>query len=398
MSYPITAIMSRKGFFFTVWAIFLSLNLYSQTVKKNRQVNFKKNTITTEFISEGVTVADVNKDGKLDILAGAFWFEAPTWKKHEIAEPKHYSPATEFSNSFLDFNLDVDQDGWIDLIRISLPGEEAVWYQNPKNNSDHWRMYTILTNAGNESPAFVDIDGDGRQDLLCNDPVAKEMIWMKSPTVKGDTMWKRFVIDKGNIPGVDRYTHGLGWFDINKDGRNDVVTTKGWWECPTDVQHGDWKFHPADLGEDCSQIYSLDVKGEGGADLVSSSAHNYGIWWHEKIIDEKGAISWQHHVIFKEVSQTHGLGLADINGDGYADLITGKRYFAHNGKDPGAFDPAMLYWFELKPGKKPEWIPHQIDNNSGVGLQVVAQDIDGDGLTDIVVCNKKGLYFFEQTK
>jgi len=372
------------------------LNLHGFAQKKPKEVGFEKHTITNDFISEGVTVGDVNKDGKPDIIAGAYWFEAPGWTRHEIAKAEHFSPSDGFSNSFLNFNMDVNQDGWIDLIRISLPGEEAVWYENPKNNSDHWAMHTILMNAGNESPAFVDVDGDGREDILCNDPVAKEMIWMKSPSVKGDTLWKRYVIDKGNIPGVDRYTHGLGWFDMNADGKKDVVITKGWWESPADPTHGQWKFHEADFGEDCSQIYAMDVKGNGSFDLISASAHQYGIWWHEKTIDEKGNALWRHHIIYKNFSESHGLGFADINRDGYPDLVTGKRYFAHNGKDPGAYEPAVLYWFEFKPGKNPTWIPHLIDNNSGVGLQVVIRDINHDGLVDIIVCNKKGLFFFEQ--
>jgi hypothetical protein len=348
---------------------------------------FVKHVLTSDFISEGVALGDVNKDGKLDILAGAYWFEAPNWTRHAIAEGKHYSPTTEFSNSFLDFSMDVNQDGWPDLSRISLPGEEAVWYENPQNKPGYWPEHFILKNAGNESPAFVDVDGDGRPDILCNDPVAKEMIWMKSPTGKGDTSWIRYIIAKGDVQGLGRYTHGLGFIDMNADGRPDVVITKGWWECPLDPRTTSWVFHPANLGEDCSQIYAL------GPNLVSASAHRYGIWWHEK-----ADTGWVHHVIFDGFSESHALAMADVNGDGLPDLVTGKRYFAHNGEDPGAYEPAVLYWFELKPGAKPTWVPHLIDSDSGVGLQVLVQDINKDGLPDIIVANKKGVFFFEQKK
>jgi hypothetical protein len=386
--------MKKIIFLSSIISVFSCCNITAQTPMDNR---FIKHVLTNDFISEGVTVFDVNKDGKPDIVAGAYWFESPNWIKHEIAAPKNYNPLNSYSNSFLNFNLDVDQDGWTDLIRIGLPGEEAVWYQNPGNNSSHWKMHAILNNAGNESPAFVDIDGDGRPDLLCNDPVSKEMIWMKSPSKKGDTTWQRFVIAKSDI-GTNRYTHGLGFADMNGDGRPDVIITKGWWEMPVDPQQPNWIFHPADLGEDCSQIYMLDVKGDGSKDLISASAHDYGIWWHEKTKDEKGNEIWKHHVIYSGFSESHGLAMADINGDGYPDLITGKRYFAHNGNDPGGYDSAVLYWFEFKPGKTPVWIPHFIDNNSGVGLQVLVKDMNNDGLPDIVISNKKGIFFFEQKK
>ena len=217
-----------------------------------------------------------------------------------------------------------------------------------KTRKGYWKEHLIYRHIGNESPALVDIDGDGRPDILCNDPVKKEVIWFKSPVKKGDTLWQKFVISRNPDLATNKYTHGLGFGHMNMDKRRDVIITKGWWEAPEDRTKTDWVFHPADLGQDAAQMYSIDIDGDGDMDLISSSAHNYGIWWHEQVQDEKGNISYIHHEIFKGFSETHGLVMTDINGDGFPDLVTGKRYFAHNERDPGALEPSVLYWFELK--------------------------------------------------
>ena len=364
---------------------------------RTKKPRFIKKIITPDFISEGAAIGDVNHDGRPDIMAGGYWFEAPGWLQHHIYPEKHYT-TTDFSNSFLNFAMDVNQDGWVDLIRIGLPGEEAVWYENPKQAGGGWPQHLILAHAGNESPMLADVDGDGRLDLLCNDPVAKAMIWMKSPSKKGDTLWTRYVIAEGpGTPGTDRFNHGLGFADMNGDGRPDVIISKGWWIAPPDPRKSPWAFHSANLGRDCSQIYALDIRQKGKPDLISASAHDYGIWWHEHPKSEMDS-AWKEQLIFSGFSESHGLAMADINGDGSLDLITGKRYFAHNEHDPGALEPAVLYWFEYKPGRIPSWIPHLIDSNSGVGEQVLVHDMNADGLPDIVIANKKGLFLFTQTR
>ena len=393
-----TAFLKGFGFLLAV-PIFLGISCSGQNSgSKNKGAQFTKHVITSDFIAEGATVADVNKDGRLDILAGAYWFEAPSWKRHEIATPIAFSAKDGYSNSFLDFASDVNHDGWDDLVRIDIPGAPATWYENNKNGAGHWKEYPLYSAVGNESPVLIDIDGDGHDDLLCNDPVAREVIWLQSPVNPGDTLWKRFVISKDSLLATHKYTHGLGFADMNGDGKKDVIIKSGWWQSPADPKLSDWVFHKADLGEDCSEMYLYDVDQDGDMDVISSSAHNYGIWWHEQVVDNNGTVSWKEHLIDKSFSQTHGLAMHDMNGDGFPDLVTGKRYFAHNGHDPGAFEPAVIYWFEFKPGKNPSWTPHLIDNNSGTGLHVVIKDMNGDGLPDIVSGNKKGIFYFEQVK
>jgi len=361
------------------------------------QVSFKKHIVSSRFVAEGAAVADVNNDGKTDILAGNYWYEAPSWKPHMLhADTLNAVP--QYSTSFLNYALDVNNDGWTDLIRFDQPGGVCAWYQNSKKENVLWQRHMILPSAGNENPAFADVDKDGRNDIICNDTFTKQVIWLKAPVAKNDTTWQRFVISSNKSLGTDRYTHGLGWGDVNKDGRNDVIIKSGWWQSPADVKSSDWIFHAADLGEDCANMFVIDADLDGDMDIVSSSAHHYGLWWHEQKQDASGNTTWQTHEISKAFSQSHGLALADINQDGYPDLVTGKRFRAHNDGDPGAFDAAVLYWFQFMPGKNPQWQPHLIDDNSGIGLSFVVQDMNNDKLPDIVISNKKGVFFFEQER
>lgn len=379
--------------------LIISMILSNYSFSQTDTVRFKKHILYSEFeqyISGGVAVGDVNKDGKPDVLAGTFWFEAPNWKRHEIDVPEIHSIGG-YGNSFLNYSMDVNGDGWVDFIKIGFPGTEAWWYENPKNKPGHWKRHLIYRSVGDESPDLVDIDGDGRPDLLCNDPTTKMVIWLSPPQKKGDTLWTRHIISSDTTIGINRFQHGLGYGDVNGDGYKDVIMNIGWWEGSKDPKKENWKFHPASLSDECAQMYSMDVNGDGDSDIISSSAHNYGIWWHEQVRNGD-SVSWKQHLIYKGFSQSHSLLLKDINGDGHPDLITGKRYWAHNGGDPGAREPAVLYWFEYNPGHNPLWIPHLIDYDSGVGLNFVCADMNGDGLPDIIISNKKGVFIFEQVK
>jgi hypothetical protein len=208
-------------------------------------------------------------------------------------------------------------------------------------------------------------------------------------------LWKLVPVSATGAPGTDRFSHGIGSGDINGDGRADVMVVEGWWEAPKDAGQSSWVFHPAPFGQPCAQMYAYDFDGDGDNDVLSSSAHGEGIWWHEQTPD-----GWKTHEIARDISQTHSLNLADINGDKLPDIVTGKRFWAHGPKgDVRPDDPAVVAWFELaREGGKPRWTMHEIDHDSGVGTQFEVADVNGDGLLDVVTSNKKGTHYFQQER
>jgi len=359
------------------------------------QVRFEKVVIDKVFRSEGVAVGDVNHDGKLDIMAGEVWYAAPDWWMNELETPGKYDGSTGYSKTFANFSCDVNRDGWIDSVITTMMGEPSLWYENPQNKPGYWKVHTGTRSACNETPVFADLLGDGKPVAVWGVQPEGYIAWFSLPQDPAK-QWDMHIVAGPKAPGSEPFSHGLGVGDINGDGRNDILVRQGWWEAPQDRTQEQWKFHKADFGPDCADMLVYDVDGDGDNDVITSSAHNYGIWWFE----QGAGGQFTQHEITKGFSQTHALRLADINRDGLMDFVTGKRYFAHNGKDPGAFEPALLVWFELRrpqPGKA-EFIQHVIDDNSGIGTQFEVVDMNGDGLLDIVTANKKGVHLFVQAK
>jgi hypothetical protein len=377
--------------------------------KAGSEITWKKTMIDRVFRSEGVAVADVNKDGKPDILIGEAWYEAPDWKMHEITKLGDYGDGLRtYSNSFCCWADDINGDGWPDLIVIRFPGKPCYWYENPQGKSGHWPEHMICDNACNETPQYVDLFGNGKRVLVMGvQPNGKgdghqgQMAWLK-PGKDPTQPWEMHPISEPSqpgkeVPGTFMFSHGLGVGDINGDKRLDVICTDGWWEQPEKDDGKAWTFHPAKLGDACADMYAYDMDGDGKADVISSSAHKFGIWWHQ----QRSGTEFIHHDLFKDlVSETHALHFVDINGDGLKDLVTGKRWWSHGRAEPGSDKASMLYWFEARKDKDgmTTFHPHEIDNDSGIGTQFAIADVNGDGLPDIVTSNKKGTYLFEQVR
>lgn len=364
-------------------------------------VSFRRVQIDPVFRAEGVAVADFNGDGQGDVAAGSVYYAGPDWKMHSIlAEPKAFSPK-QYSDAFCCFAEDLNGDGRPDLIVVDIPGKPTCWFENPGKAETAWKRHLAVRVTNGESPLWVDVDGDGRRELVCGsspdpekpDSPRRRMV-LATPGKDPYAPWPLRKVSAENAPGTRKYAHGLGAGDVNGDGRGDVVVIEGWWEGPAAGAGGEWAFHEAGLGEHAAHMHVDDFDDDGDADVLSSSAHRFGVWWHEQTAE-----GWKTHVIDDTLSQTHAVCTADINGDGLVDFVTGKRWWAHMGRDPGADQPALVVWYELKRhGGRPVWKRHQIDDDSGVGTQFEVADVNGDGLLDVVTANKKGVYYFEQER
>jgi hypothetical protein len=363
---------------------------------------FTRVQLEDKFYAEGAAYGDFNRDGAVDVVAGPFWFAGPDFKgRHEFRAPKVYDPLG-YSDSFLYFNHDFNGDGWLDIFCVPFPGAEGFWYENPQGTNGLWARHAAYPMIGNESPTLCDLTGDGRPELVFNNEGF--LGYATYDPAKPNEVWKFHAISPKD-GRFQRFTHGLGVGDLNGDGRKDVIEAAGWWEQPADLA-GAWRFHPQRFAEAASQMLVTDVDGDGLPDIINAwHCHRYGLVWHRQIRAASGEIGWEQHVVMAPTpdlrvdevrfSELHAMDLVDMNGDGQPDVVTGKRFWAHGpvgDVEPDA--PAVLCWYEFRRDGKggAEFVPHFIDDDSGVGTQVVAGDLNGDKRPDVVVGNKKGIF------
>ena len=335
---------------------------------------------------ESVGVFDVDKNDTLDLVSGDFWYEGPLFRRRHLIgnEPRK----DQYFDDFSTIPMDVNADGRMDFVTGGWFDQTLRWVENPGDGKATWPLHEIGKVGNVETTRAWDIDGDGKLDIVPNNPNHPlKYIKLVSP---GEFKMITVAPTQG---------HGLGFGDINGDGRGDLIVPDGWLEAPQDRSAGPWTLHKEfTLGTASVPIIVADVNGDQRNDLIVGQGHGYGLHWYEQAQDAGGKRSWTKHLIDDKNSQYHCLEWTDITGDNRPDLITGKRFRAHNDGDAGAYDPVGLYYFTWDTSKK-QFVKHDISYGpagvgKGTGIYFAVADLHKTGHKDIIVAGKDGLFVF----
>jgi hypothetical protein len=387
--------------------------------------NFRVQRLSEFYYSYSAAIADLNRDGNMDVVAGPYYYLGPTFTVgRQFYTGITYNPTSEWPvASMVQLAYDWTGDGWPDILNMGGNAGNGVGtlYVNPKGESRRWDSSVVMNPPdgviGNEETLLKDINGDGRPEII---HTGQNTLRHSTPDPANPTgPWKVTTISEPGPWGVN-ISHGMGIGDINGDGLMDYVTAYGWWQQPPKGSAPGtlWTYNPVAFarwgasqgGAGGAEMGIYDVNGDKLNDVVTAlEGHGFGLAWHEQKRDASGKITFVQHKIMDSVldnnaggvwfTQPHAVTFADINQDGILDMITGKRQHSHfQYADPDNWSMPVVYVYKVvRDPKAPggaRFEPELVHNRSGVGTHMAVGDLNKDGTMDFVTSGASGTFIF----
>ena len=341
---------------------------------------WRSHAIGTVDSSFRATIADVDHDGKSDVLfssaentADVVWFSAidgdPTggWKRNVLAR------SVEKAHTLQAGDIDGDGDTDVMFAQMHTSNDKAIIVAfNVDGRGKTWQ-YVVVDKTGLHNGVLVDIGRDGLLDIFGanwagNPPVR---LWRQkqssiAPTLAPDS-WKIMVVSREH-----RQTFGLAFADMNRDSRDDIVSGRYVYLNPGGDLSEDWARRS--LPDGMEAFAAMDIDGDAATDIIaqSHSGDRHNLIWLEAA--DRSLKRWERHPIGAVPKASHDLG---AQGYRIADLIPGGK------PEIGISSGNGIYLFQVPSNPKSEPWPrvHVSANPSDEGFAI--GDIDGDGLDDI---------------
>jgi hypothetical protein len=299
----------------------------------------------------GAVVGDFDGDGMTDFILSfrqkppaLVWYrrESNGWAQFIIE--KDYLTVEAGGAVF-----DIDGDGDLDVVfGGDWQSPEVWWWENPAPAFDPvrpWKRRLIKKDGKpqHHDQAFGDFLGSGRPQLAFWNQQAKSLFLAGIPgNVRAAEDWAMTTIISGATAGSTPYTEGMSAFDVDGDGKTDLLAYNMWFK-----HLGATRFQPVKIGDAGGLIFAGYFKKTRFPQIVISPGDGIGpLRWYECLGRPEEPKDWLgHDLLERKIFHGHSLQVGDVDGDGHLDVFAAEMAKWHENQSQPDHPQATAWIF-----------------------------------------------------